>query len=189
MPSSRSLSRRDALAALGSAATVSAAGCLGFTYAPNAYCQVKAVNAVWIHEGTRHGDEVVRSSGYVEADGDGGEVDTDVAEELSSLAPTVREVAVDDDAAAALDRTFAEVHYLLGFCGDAFSHGCRNTAAASREAFNAVQVGDRAQVTLSDDVFSVHSVERATVTDDWTVDYRQFDFSERHADYGVPLTD
>lgn len=189
MPSTNPLvTRRGALGALGSAATLSLAGCLGVTHADSAYCQLKLVDVTWSYQNRAHRDDVCRAMGHPDVEGKRGEVRTRVAEEFSGIAGGPRDVAVDDEMADRLDRTFESVGYALGFCGDAFD-GCRNTRAASRADFNAVQVGDEARVTLLDDALHVHSVDAATDTGGWETEFDRFDFSELHADDGVPLDD
>jgi hypothetical protein len=183
-------SRRDALAALGSATTLSLSGCLGVTHAPSAYCQLKSVMVTWTHDAQQYRDDVGRSVGHPPDDDSGGEVRTRVAEELLDIASGPREFAVDEAMETRLTREFASVEYILGFCGDAFDT-CRNTRAASRAAFNAVQVGDEARVTLSDNAFRVHSVDPPDeeAVSAWETAYNQFDFSVLHADHGEPLAD
>lgn len=178
-------SRRDALATLGSAATLSLAGCIDAIHAPAAYCQWKAVYVGWHHDGRVFRDEVVWFMGHP------GRVYGRVAEEFPGLASGPRDVVAGDGVVTELERTFGEVDYLLGFCGDAFPHQCRNTDAASREDFNAVQVGDEARVSLVDHEFHVHSVDAAdpAAVDGWDLELRRFDLSELHADRDVPLDD
>ena len=181
-------SRRAALAALGTATTLSLAGCLDVTHAPGPYCQLKAVMVEWTHDGQRYRDDVGRTAGYPAIDGDDGEARGFVAAELPPLASGPRDLTVDEDTASLLERRFDTVDYLLGFCGDAFDP-CRNTRVASREGFNRVQVGDRARVTLSDHTFHVHSVDGADprAVADWETEFSTYDFSEIHEEHGEPL--
>jgi hypothetical protein len=183
-------SRRAYLAACGTAATTALAGCVGdVVHAPDAYCQLKGVSVKWEHDGSRWDDRVVMTIASERER----HLDVRVAEEFAEALSDQTAVSVGDDLHRELDRTFLNVHYVLGFCGRAFDlprddsdTGCRNTDAASRADFNAVQAGDDARITLYDDAFRVHGVD-ARETDDWTVEYDEFDFSERHADHGAPL--
>lgn len=176
-------SRRRALAALGSAATLSLAGCIDAYHAPAAYCQWKVVNVSWPYRNRTFTDEVVWAMGHP------GSVRTRVAEEFPALASGPRRVHAGDRVVRELEREFVEIDYLLGFCGDAFPNTCRNTTAASREDFNAVQVGDEARVSLVGHEFHVHSVDAPAVADadTWETEFHRFDFSELHADRDVPL--
>lgn len=182
------LSRRDALAAFGSAATLSLAGCLDVIHAPASYCQFKAVRVTWTYRNRTWADEVLRALGHP---GGGGEVRARIAEEFPGLGDGPRRLTASDEVHDQLDRTFGDVDYLLGFCGDAFDYGCRNTTAASREDFNAVQVGDGARVSLVGHEFHVHSVDAAdpAAIEGWETAFHLFDFSELHAEHGVPLDD
>lgn len=183
-------SRRRYLAACGTAAATALAGCAGdAVHAPSAYCQLKAISVEWTHRGRRRQDELL----WVIADRPERHLTVAVAEEFAGVASDPSAVRVTEELHGELDRTFSNVQYVLGFCGPAFADsdddretGCRNTDAASRADFNAVQAGDEARVTLFEDEFTVHSVDSRDV-DDWTVEYSEHDFSERHADDGVPL--
>jgi hypothetical protein len=183
-------SRRSYLAVCCGAATTALAGCVGdVVHAPNAYCQLKAISVEWTHRGRRNQDEVL----WVIASRPERHLDVTAAAEFAGVASDPSAVSVTDERRRDLDRTFLNVQYVLGFCGSAFGDrgddretGCRNTDAASRSDFNRVQAGDDARITLVDDAFTVHDVDERS-TDGWTVEYDERDFSELHAENGVPL--
>jgi len=183
-------SRRTYLAACSGAATTALAGCIGdVVHAPSAHCHVKAISVGWTHRGRRRRDELL----WVVANRPERHLDVAVAEEFAGVASDPSAVRVTDELHRKLGRTFPNVRYVLGFCGSAFGERrddretvCRNTDAASRRDFNRVQAGDDARVTLFDDAFRVHGVD-ARETTDWTVEYDERDFSELHAEDGIPL--
>lgn len=178
-------SRRQVLAAAGSASAAGIAGCLtDLGVARTGYLQFKAVGVAWQHRGRRWRDEVL----WATSDGRS-ELRCRVAEEYPGIVNSLTDIRVSDGVLDRLRRDFVDVRYVLGFCwGTGDDHDCRNPQA-SRETFDAVQFGDRAEFVL--DHPSVHLVDVYDGAQGdpaaWETEFREFDFSELHADRGVPI--
>ncbi|WP_247002472.1 hypothetical protein [Halosolutus gelatinilyticus] len=178
--------RRALLAATcGVLPTVGGAGCLSRLTTRSLfaeYLQLKAVSVRWTRDGRSRRDEPLKllSDGKSEIRGT-------VASEYAQLASAPADVTVSESVHDRLAREFDGVRYVVGFCGEDFgspdAHGCRNTGI-SRDDFNRVQFGDRAEVRLVDDTFRLEDVEegdRERVRE-WETDVREYDWEKRRAD-------
>lgn len=161
-------------------------GCLSMTDTLSAeLLQLKAITVTWTHDGRSYRDQLLQ----LHSDGES-EITGSVVREYSQLASQPSEITVSRDVHDELEREFETVKYIVGFCGDEFDSdddfGCRNTGI-SRADFNAVQFGNRAEVTVDDGTFHLEEV-----TDDegasgrgWETDINDVDWTERHAEKGA----
>lgn len=178
-------SRRQVLAAAGSVGAAELAGCLtDLGVARTGPLQFKAVGVAWQHRGRTWWDEVL----WATSDGRS-ELRCRVAEEYPGIVRSLTDIRVTDGVLDRLRADFLDVRYVLGFCwGPDGDQECQNPQA-DRDTFNAVQFADRAEVVF--DHPSVHLVDvyEGAQGDPaaWETEFREFDFSERHADRGVPV--
>lgn len=139
--------------------------------------QLKAISVKWRYEGRSYRDQILQ----LLFDGERG-VTGRVASEYSEVVSSPDDVAASEAVHAELRSDFEEVDYALGFCGSDFGtddeFGCRNETT-SREDFNAVQFGDRAEVKLADNRFRVLDVQEENVQN-WDTDISEFEWTESH---------
>ena len=172
-------SRRSVLASSGVVlAGVGFAGCLSEQSTVSAeVVQLKSVRVEWERDGRSSAGSVVQlvSEGETEITGQ-------VATDGSGLVSSPTDVTVSEAHHDRLTTTYDRVRYVVGLCGDELGSddgfGCLN-ADASREDFNDVQFGDRADVEVRDGAFVVHEVERGDVTE-WDADVREFEWDDRY---------
>ena len=179
-------SRRQCLAtSLSLAAGASLAGCLtGVGLANTGFLQLKVVDVEWHHRGRRWQDEVL----WAVSDGDS-ELRCRVAESYRGVVEALDDVRVDDRLEERILQDFSAVTYALGFCWEGPDGlRCRNLQA-SREAFNRVQFGDRAEVVVDSPRVEVVDVYEDAQGDpaEWETEFRTFDFGAMHAENGVPI--
>ena len=181
------VSRREVLTTSGAAlASTGIAGCgrLDLGSAKTGYLQLKIVALRWGHDGRTYLDQPLR----VLFGGDGERIDVRYDPDfLGDAVGAPKDIVVSENRQRELGGRF-EVKYMLGFCGEDFANddervGCRN-AWTSRDDFNRVQFGDRAEVGLSNEQFEVHSVSENEVRTDGA-DVTTFDFADRHEDHGI----
>lgn len=173
--------RRTVLASAAAGLGATLGGCLtDLGLARTGYLQFKFVEVEWRHDGDRYRDDVL----YAAYDGES-RPRCRVAEEYRSLADSVEDVRVTDRLVDRLESQFADVRYVLGFC---WADGeCRNPTA-TRAEFNRVQFGDRAEVRFDHPgvrIIDVYEDAQADL-DRWD-EVNTVDFSELHADHGVPI--
>ena len=163
-----------AAAALAGAGTLP--GCLGLEVpgdGTSGYLQVKRVRVTWRGDGRRREDEVLLAT----VDGESA-LRCRVAEEYASIVDSPADIRVSRAMGRRLERDFADVTYVTGFCwSDPDGHTCRN-ARASRRNFNRVQFGDRAEVVFGSPTVEVVDVHEGAQGDPsrWDTDVRTFDF-------------
>ncbi|WP_227380382.1 hypothetical protein [Haladaptatus halobius] len=179
------ISRRQMLGTIGVALTTESLGsCLSqLGVAKTGYIQVKAVSLEWKYNGQRYVDEPLNIV-FDRVQGDiVGSYDPDLLGE-SVHSPT--KIVVSKAARNRLATRF-NVNYLIRVCGTEFSkkgsQGCSNRWT-SREDFNRVQLGDRAEVRVSGDDFDVIDVYKNAATVN-SVNIRTFDFAELHKEHGI----
>jgi len=181
------VSRREILAT--SCAALASAGIAGCSradlgLAKTGYLQLKTVTLRWGHDGRTYQDRPL----WLLFGGDGDRIDGRYDPDfLVDAVGAPDDVVVGEDRHRELGGRF-EVKYGLGFCGEDFADdderiGCRNTWT-SRDDFNRVQFGDRAEVGLSNDRFEVHSVSEDEVRTDGA-EVTTFDFADLHEDHGI----
>lgn len=177
-------SRRQVLAAVGGVGAAGTAGCLtDLGVARTGYLQFKIVDVAWTHRGQRWQSDVL----YANYDGRR-KVFCRVAEEYRGIVNSLDDIRVSDGVLDRLTDDFEDVRYVAGFCFGDPEGSCQNPQA-SRETFDAVQFGDRAEVVLDHPSVHVVDVYEGAQSDpaDWETTFRTFDFSESHADNGVPI--
>jgi len=179
-------SRRQLLStSLSLAAGASLAGCLtDVGLANTGFLQLKAVDVEWHHQGRRWQDEVL----WAVSDGDS-ELRCRVAESYRRIVEDLDDVRVDDRLEERILEDFSAVTYALGFCWEGPDGlRCRNLQA-TREAFNRVQFGDRAEVVVESPRVEVVDVyeDAQGDPDGWETEFRTFDFGAMHAENGVPI--
>jgi hypothetical protein len=181
------VSRREVLATSCAAlASTGIAGCSRLDPGPakTGYLQLKTVTLRWGHDGRTYEDQPLR----VLFGGDGERIDARYDPDfLGDAVSAPDDIIVGENLHRELGGRF-EVNYLLGFCGEDFTNdderiGCRNTRT-SRDDFNRVQFGDRAEVGLSDERFEVQSVSEDEVPTDGAA-VTTFDFADLHEDHGI----
>ena len=177
--------RRFLASALSLGAGTSLAGCLtDVGLAQTGFLQLKAVDVEWYHRGRRWRDEVV----WAISDGDS-LLRCRVAESYRDAVRAFDDIRVDDALEERILRQFSSVTYATGFCWEGTDGlRCRNLQA-SREAFNRVQFGDRAEVVVDSPEVEVVDVYEDAQGDpaEWETELRTFDFGAMHAENGVPL--
>ena len=186
MPPTDAPSRRGflaAVAALAGAGTTS--GCLdrsGDGDGTSAYLQAKRVRVTWRRGDRTREDEVLLAT----VDGES-ELRCRVAEEYASIVDSPADIRVGRAVERQLERDFADVTYVTGFCwSDPDGHTCRS-ARASRRTFNRIQFGDRAEVVFDSPTVEVVDVHEGARGDPsrWDTDVRTFDFgAARRGDEG-----
>ncbi|WP_135302267.1 hypothetical protein [Haloarcula amylovorans] len=174
------ISRRAVLAS-GVGLCSSLSGCLtNLEIAKTGYLQFKIVEVEWRHDGERYRDNIF----YAGYDGET-KPDCRVAEEYQTIAASVADVQITDELIDRLESTFDDVRYVIGFC---WANGeCRNPTA-TREEFNRVQFGDRAEIVFDHPglhIIDVYEDEQATLAG-WD-ELNTVDFSSRHAEHGAPI--
>lgn len=172
--------RRRAVLASAVVYSVSLDGCLTeLGFAKTGYLQFKIVEVEWRHNGDRYRDDIF----YASYDGET-QPWCRVAEEYQSLADSVEDVRVTDELVDRLESQFTDVRYVLGFC---WADGeCRNPTT-TRGEFTRVQFGDRAEVQFDHPGVQIIDVYRGAQADlDRWEEVNTVDFSELHADDGVP---
>lgn len=183
-PTTRRRLLRAAVAVPATAALSATAGCLTrLGLAKTGSLQLLAVSVTWQHDGRHYRDEVYRahSDGRSEVTV---HVDETYADDFGDpIAPQTPDGVYED-----LDRRFDEVVSLAGFCWrDGDEQSCRN-ARVDRAAFDSLSFGDRAEIRPRErdiqvlDVYTGAQGDPAT----WDVTVNEFDFTELHADDGVP---
>ncbi|MCU4925333.1 hypothetical protein OB905_04935 [Halobacteria archaeon AArc-dxtr1] len=176
------VSRRKVIGVSGSALLGSAlAGCLSDSDTLSAeLLQLKGISVRWRHESRTYSDQLLR----LYSDGES-EITGQVATEYDHIVSSLTEAVVSEEIHETLESEFEDVRYVIGVCGDDFGdddHGCRN-APTSREDFNSVQFGDRADVKIDNNLIDVQDIESGDV-EDWDTDINEFEWSERHAEHG-----
>lgn len=178
-------SRRRVLAAAGLGASAALPGCLSdLRPTTTAYLQVKVVDVAWSHRGRRMEDEVL----WAVSDGES-ELRCRVAERYQGIVEGFPDVRVAGELKRRLEREFLDVTYVTGFCwSDADGHTCRNPRA-SRETFNRVQFGDRAEVVFESPGVEVVEVQKDAQGDpaEWESELTTFDFGAIHGGNGAPI--
>jgi len=181
------VSRREILAT--SCAALASAGIAGCSradlgLAETGYLQLKVVTLRWDHDGRTYESRPL----WLLFGGDGDRIDGRYDPDfVGDVVNAPDDVVVGENRHRELGGRF-EVKYGLGFCGEDFADdderiGCRNTWT-SRDDFNRVQFGDRAEVGLSNDRFEVHSVSEDEVRTDGA-EVTTFDFADLHEDHGI----
>jgi hypothetical protein len=148
------------------------------------YLQVKVVDVAWSDRGRRMEDEVL----WAVSDGES-ELRCRVARGYEGIVEDFPDVRVQEAVKRRLERNFLDVTYVTGFCWrDADGHTCRNTRA-SRETFNRVQFGDRAEVVFESPGVEVVDVQEDAQGDpaEWEAEITTFDFAARHEGNGAPV--
>ena len=177
--------RRFLSASLSLAAGAGLAGCLtDLGVAETGFLQLKAVDVEWRYRGRRWRDEVL----WAIADGDS-LLRCRVAESYRGIVDALDDIRVDDAVEARILEDFSAVTYATGFCWEGPDGlRCRNLQS-SREAFNRVQFGDRAEVVVDSPRVEVVDVyeDAQGDPDEWETEFRTFDFGAVHAEDGVPL--
>lgn len=178
-------SRRQVLASTASVAAAGFGGCLtDLGLAKTGYLQYKIVDVRWSDGARTWSDDVLWAS----SDGES-EIDCRVAEEFEEVVNSPTDIHASDEFHRRLERTFTEVTYVAGFCWEGPDGlECQNPQA-SREGFNAVQFGDRAEVRFEHpDVHVLDVYEDAQGTaENWERESRTYSFADLHEDHGVPL--
>ncbi|WP_266080814.1 hypothetical protein [Haladaptatus caseinilyticus] len=179
------ISRRQVLGTMGVTLTAGGFGsCLSHLgVAKTGYIQAKVVSLEWKYNGQQYVDEPLNIM-FDRAQGDiVGSYDPDMVGD-SVHSPT--NIVVSKATRNRLATRF-NVDYLIRVCGTDFSKegswGCSNRWT-SREDFNRVQLGDRAEVRVSGDDFDVIDVYKNAATVN-SVDIRTFDFAELHKEHGI----
>ena len=177
--------RRFLSASLSLAAGAGLAGCLtDLGVAETGFLQLKAVDVEWRYRGRRWRDEVL----WAISDGDS-LLRCRVAESYRGIVDALDDIRVDDSVEARILEDFSAVTYAGGFCWEGPDGlQCRNLRT-SREAFNRVQFGDRAEVVVDSPRVEVVDVYEGAQgdPDEWETELRTFDFGAMHAADGVPI--
>jgi len=183
MPTRRTLIKHAAAAV----SATSIAGCAsdGTSADTTSY---QAIQVQWSDLNRSYRDEILRLS-HTPAEG---RIDGRYATEFDA-AVDLPTITVSDDLHDRLETEFESVQYLAQFCGPAFDEpedeydfsdeGCTRIGTVSRSDFNAVQFGDDATVSVSDDRLEVESVEDGGPRD-WNYDVTTYSWDEHHADAG-----
>ncbi len=173
------VSRRTLLGATGAGAFGALGGCLTRVgLAKTGYLQNKIVVVEWGSRARRQSAQIL----YLGSDGES-EIDGRVAQSYRDVVDGLTHVTVSDDDSNRLRRRFDDVKYVIGFCGHGFdpsrADGCLTTVS-SRNGFNRVQFGDRAEVRVTDDRFGVLDVYEGAQGDPktWKKKLHTFDLDE-----------
>jgi hypothetical protein len=155
-------SRRAALRSVGAATAVGLAGCSVLDRGADGYVQLKSITGVQVTEGERVDDSVLRVSLASPPGSAAPDVDS-LAEDWTDAFETPARPVVTDETAAALDRAYDEVRYVVGVCcpewADDGEHiGCYNVRT-TRENFNAVQVHQRVRASSDGTYLTIHSTD------------------------------
>ncbi|MCU4925431.1 hypothetical protein OB905_05435 [Halobacteria archaeon AArc-dxtr1] len=176
------VSRRTVISSSGSVVFGSVlAGCLSDSDTLSAeLLQLKGISVRWEHENRTYSDQLLQ----LHSDGES-EITGQVTTEHHHIVYSPTEVTISEEIHETLESEFEDVRYAIGVCGDEIGddgYDCRN-APTSREDFNSVQFGDRADVTIDNNQIDVQDVESSNV-EDWDTDISEFGWSERHAEHG-----
>lgn len=177
------VSRRNLLGISGTALAGSTlAGCFSDSDAVSVdSLSAKAITVAWRHENRSYSDQILQ----LHSDGES-EVTGQVATEYDHIVSSPTEITVSEEVHEELQREFETVRYVLGVCGEEFESDddldCQNSTT-SREDFDSVQFGDRAEVQITNDHIDIRDVESGNV-EGWGTDIDTFEWTGRHAKHG-----
>lgn len=155
-------SRRTVLAAAGTTAAATTAGCSLVSRGSAGYVQLKSINGVRETSDGRAEESVVRVSLSSPA-GEGPPELLYLADRWADRFETPRRPVVSDALAADLDVAYDTVRYVVGVCCPAWADdgedvGCYNVAT-TRTNFDRVQVHDRVRASSDGTYLTIHEVD------------------------------